>query len=220
MPNQHLLDRLEGTRQLLTSVHAASAGSSSATKGTERAEFLHTFLSEALPTIYRFGTGDITDAAGHRSGQIDIAVEYPFAPNLPLQAGHPRLYLAEGVAAAIEVKSNVSAQWQQVLLTASQLAPLRRSMGSGMSVGMPPLPFVPLFAVGYKGWSTIEAVDQNLAAANEELVAILVIDPGIYVSRFGVAATGSHALWAFICDLHRVTGSLQSAFPDPFAYLA
>ena len=219
MPNQHLIDRLEGTRQFLIGVHQATAASSSATKGTERSEFLNTFLAEALPSIYRFGTGDITDAAGHRSGQIDIVVEHPFAPNLPIQPGLPRLYLAEGVAAAIEVKSNVGSQWQQVLHTASQLAPLQRTLGFAMSMGGEPLLFVPLFAVGYTGWATLETVQQNLAAANHETVGILVIDPGIYVSRFGVAAMGPHALWAFICDLYRVSSTLQSAVTDPAAYL-
>jgi hypothetical protein len=221
MPNQRLLDRLEGVRSMLASVHHATAGSSSATKGTERSKFLDSFLAEALPSVYRFGEGDITDSAGRVSGQIDIVVEYPFAPNLPIQASQPRLYLAEGVAAAIEVKSNVSNQWSQVLHTATQLAPLRRAFGASVSMGLSPFPFIPLFAVGYVGWTTAQTIQQQLAAANEELAGVLVIDPGLYVSRFngGTMAQGAAALWAFICDLHLVTNSLQSASTDPMAYL-
>jgi hypothetical protein len=219
MPNTHLLSRLEGVRQLLVSVHQASASSSSATRGTERAEFLNSFLTEALPSVYRFGSGDITDAAGHRSGQLDVVIEHPFAPNLPIQSGQPRLYLAEGVAAVVEVKSNVGTQWPQVLHTASQLQPLQRTFGSSISMGMGPLPFVPLFAVGYTGWATMQSLEQNLAAAPEVIVGILVIDPGLYISRFGVVAQGSAALWALICDLHTITNSLQSASTDPTAYV-
>jgi hypothetical protein len=219
MPNQHVLDRLEGTRQLLISVHQATARSSSATKGTERSEFLNSFLAEALPTIYRFGTGDITDANGHRSGQIDVVVEYPFAPNLPIQTGQPRLYLAEGVAAAIEIKSNVSSQWQQALHTAAQLVPLIRQFGASISIGGGPLPFVPLFVVGYTGWQSAAPIQAALKTAPEIIAGVLVIDPGVYVSRLGYSAQGPHALWGFIGDLYRVSSSLQSSVTDPLAYV-
>jgi hypothetical protein len=219
MANERLLNRLEGIRQLLVSSHQATAGSSSATKGTERADFLNAFLAETLPPLYRFGSGDITDSAGHESGQLDIVIEQPFAPNLPIQSGLPRLYLAEGVAAVIEVKSNVSSQWQQVLHTAKQLEPIRRQFGASMTMGMGPLPFVPLFAVGYTGWSTNGSLHQSLATAPEIIAGILVIEPGLYVSRFGVQATKAAALWALICDLHTITNSLQSAATDPRAYL-
>ena len=56
------------------------------------------------------GTGDATDAGGNRSGQLDVVVEYPFAPSLPLGVGTTRLYLAEGVAAVVEVKSDAAGQ--------------------------------------------------------------------------------------------------------------
>src|SRR5690242_12312013 len=101
---------------------------SSASKGEERASFIDSFLANVLPPIYRFGSGDCTDTSGHRSGQLDVVVEYPFAPSPPSVAGSSptRLYLAESVAAVIEVKSNIAAQWRQAAETAAKLAPLRR----------------------------------------------------------------------------------------------
>src|SRR5262249_52421691 len=98
MPNQYLLQRLVGIQQVLLGVHQASGAMSNATSGAERAAFIDQFLSQAFPSPFRFGSGDATDSAGHRSGQLDVVVELPFMPSLPLTA-NSRLYLAENVAA-------------------------------------------------------------------------------------------------------------------------
>src|SRR5438874_4802482 len=114
MPNQHVLQRLTGLQSILKGVHQSSVGLSSATTGQERAAVIDEFLGKVLPPIYRFGTGDATDANGTRSGQLDVVVEYPFAPPLPtVGAGQTRLYLAESVAAVMKVKSNLSGHWGQ-----------------------------------------------------------------------------------------------------------
>jgi hypothetical protein len=110
MPNAHVLQRLDGIRDQLMAVHKTSIPMSNATKRAEREAFINQFLSKVLPPVYRFGGGDATDAAGHRSGQLDVVVEYPFGPTLPSVAGETRLYLAESVAAVIEVKSSLPAQ--------------------------------------------------------------------------------------------------------------
>src|SRR4051794_15735815 len=111
MANQAIFARLTGIQQMLTGVHQPGSPMSSASKGTERQAFIDQVLREVLPPVYRFGTGDATDVSGYRSGQPNVVVEYPFAPNLPLGGPSSRLYLAEGVAAVIEVKSNVADQW-------------------------------------------------------------------------------------------------------------
>jgi hypothetical protein len=74
---------------------------------------------------------------GARSGQLNVVVEFPFTPSLSLLGGSnpSRWYLAEGVAAVVEVKSNIAAQWQQALDTAAKLAPLKRTYGMNMSFG-------------------------------------------------------------------------------------
>jgi hypothetical protein len=125
MPNAHVMQRLAGIQSQLMAVHQTSTPMSSATKGTEREAFINQFLSKVLPPIYRFGTGDATDPAGHRSGQLDVVVEYPFGPTLPSVAGETRLYLAESVAAVVEVKSSLPAQWSEAQRTLSQLLLLR-----------------------------------------------------------------------------------------------
>jgi hypothetical protein len=220
MPNQHILQRLTGIQQILMGVHQGSTPMSNATSGHERAAFIDQFLSQAFSSPFRFGTGDATDAAGSRSGQLDVVVEFPFVPSLPLTGGGARLYLAESVAAVVEVKSNVAAQWNQALHTAAQLAPLRRNFGAQMIMGRPPTANIPLFVAAYTGWNQVATVSQKLAAA-PDVDGILVIDTGIFVSsaRFGgVQATGPWALWGLVCCLHDATSSLKAASPQPLAY--
>ncbi len=221
MPNQHILQRLVGIQQILNGVHQSGVGMSSASKGTERAGFIDQFLSQVLTPQFRFGDGDATDLSGQRSGQLDVVIEYPWVPSLPVVgSSKPRLYLAEGIASVIEVKSDVSAQWKEVLGTASKLAPLKRKYGSGIVTGANPLDRVPLFAVGYKGWNKIETLQKHLTEGPVD--GILVIDPGVFVSSQyfgGLQATGPWALWALISCIHQTTSVLSSRATDvPLQY--
>ncbi len=218
MPNQYVLQRLTGLQSILNGVHQSSVGLSAATIGQERAAFIDEFLAKVLPPIYRFGTGDVTDANGTKSGQLDVVVEYPFAPSLPIVgAGQTRLYLAEAAAAVIEVKSNLTGQWNDAVKTADALAPVQRSFGATMTYGSGPEPRIPLFAVGYTGWTTMATVQTHLNSA-PNIDGVLVIDCGLYASKWGITAQGPWALWCLIVDLHRITNSLQSASTDPFTY--
>jgi hypothetical protein len=89
--------------------------------GDERELVLHGLLRETLPPIYRFGRGAITDATGQLTGQVDLVMELPFGPSLPMPAGSHRLYLAESVAAVVEIKSNLSSQWREVEQTVGRV---------------------------------------------------------------------------------------------------
>jgi hypothetical protein len=84
---------------------------SGASRGREREHFLELFLYQVFPPTFRFGSGDIMDRRRVRSGQLDFVVEYPFLPSFLLVGPGPRLYLAAGVAAVIEVKSDLQRQW-------------------------------------------------------------------------------------------------------------
>ncbi len=129
MQNPYLRRRLEGIQQQLNGAYVASGGLATATTGAEREFFIDLFLAQVLPPAFRFGSGDVTDLQGLKSGQLDVVVEYPLLPSLPLAGGsRHRLYIAEGVAFAIEVKSNLEAQWGQgVIPTAQKLKTLRRT---------------------------------------------------------------------------------------------
>ena len=220
MPNQHVLQRLAGIQGILNGVHQAGVPMSAATKGQERAAFIDQFLSQVMPLPYRFGTGDATDAGGNRSGQLDVVVEYPFAPSLPLGVGVSRLYLAEGVAAVVEVKSDAAGQWQEALHTANQLAAVTRAFGMAMVMGTAPTPKIPLFVAGYTGWKQTGTLQQHLQT-NSSIAGVLVINPGIFVSTAqygGITATGPWALWGLISSLYQAVSSLQAAVNNPLSY--
>lgn len=219
MANQHIIERIAGIQKMLMGIHAAGAVMSASSKGQERQQFIDHFLKQALPPIYRFGSGDATDASNHRSGQLDVVIEYPFAPNLPIGAENPtRLYLAEAVAAVVEVKSDVAGQWEEAKRTAEQLAPLQRNFSLSMSMGPPPTTTIPLYVVGYKGWKKIETLREKLVDC-PSVRGILVIEDGLFCSTSGLEATGPAGLWALISDLFGRVSSLQSAISNPLAYL-
>lgn len=222
MPNDHVVRRLEGIWAQLQSAHLAGAGLSSSSKGREREAFVDLFLKSVYPPIYRFGSGDVTDAAGHKSGQLDVVIEFPFGPSLPsVGSDQVRLYLAESVAAVVEVKSDLANQWSEVRRTASQLAPITRSFGAAMIMGNPPSNHVPLIAVGFKGWSTIETLARHVDDT-PGVEAALVVESGLFASSTGTGswrAGGVAALWAMICFTHFQLNALQSASTDPLQYL-
>lgn len=217
-----IYDRLLGIQQMLVGVHQASDPLSSNSKGVEREAFINGFLREVLPSIYRFGTGDVVDLDGKRSGQLDVVVEYPFAPSLPISQSTPRLYLAEGVAAVIEVKSDVAKQWKEVLYTASKLVPIRQDQsGPRSTVGDVPPNQLPLFAVGYTGWKTQDAMIQHLGDS-PNIAAILVIDSGLFASKGEYGGNevrgNAWALWGLVSCIYRAISHLQATQTDPFKY--
>jgi len=218
--NQYLLQRLVGIQDQLIAGYQASGGMSSATKGFERQDFLDKFLSQVLPTPFRFGTGDATDRNGRISGQLDLVIEFPYGPSLPIVSGTTsRLYLAETVAAVVEVKSDISAQWNEAVSTAQKLFPLERSYGTTMTMGLD-LPKIPLFIASFVGWKQLQTVEQKLNSA-PEISGILIVAPGIFVSSAqfrSIKATGAWALWGLITCLHQATGFLKMASTNPHEY--
>jgi hypothetical protein len=200
---------------MLMGAHPAGGPLSFASKGSGRELFIDVFLAQVFPPPFRFGQGDVTDTEGRRSGPLDVVVEYPFLPSLPVVGNQAssRLYLAEGVAAAIEVKLNVASQWSEVVSTATKLAPLQRHFDSSM--GPTPERRTPLFAIGYSGWKETKAIRQRLGDA--PIDGILVIDAGVFV-RATMSVTGSWSLWGLVACLHESVSSLRSTSADPLAY--
>ncbi len=226
MSNPHINERLKGIKDMLMGAHQAGKPLSSASKGNEREAFINGFLSQVLPPHFRFGSGDITDQSGNRSGQLDIVVEYPFVPSLPIVAGRsPRLYLAEGVVAVIEVKSDIKSQWNEVEETARQLAALSRSYKylEGVSIGPRANTKIPLYAVGYTGWKQFETVKKKVTPENG-INGVLVIDQGHFFGRYDFKDEKNRlntferkeenspmALWELITCIHYAGSMVTSA---------
>jgi hypothetical protein len=220
MMNPHLQQRLSGMLTILNGVHETSSSATSSTKGQERQTFIHDFLERVLPPIYRFGTGDATDSSGELSGQLDIVVEYPIAPSIQSAASSSRLYLAESVAAVIEVKSDAANQWQEVVRTADKLERLNRSLGINMVIGAAPTPKIPLFVVGYTGWKNQSTLTEKLNE-HPHIAGILIIDSGLFAWKHShgfLYGTGPSSLWGLIVALHTISSGLKAANPDLTAY--
>lgn len=218
--NNYVLTRLAAIHQQLIAGYTAGSGLSSASKGSEREEFVDKFLSQVLPNPFRFGTGDATDKSGAKSGQLDVVIEFPFGPSLPIVGGTTsRLFLAETVAAVIEVKSNVQKQWSEAVSTARQLYPLTRSFGAAMMMGQG-YPKIPIFVAGFKGWKEAETLKEKISST-PEISGLLVIDRGIFVSSQefgGIVASGPWSLWALIGCLHQATSFLKAVSTNPLEY--
>lgn len=166
--------------------HVSGTGASSSTVGSEREGFVRFFLSEMLPPTFRFGSGDVTDQTGkhlepdpcdEHSGQCDIVIEYPLLPSFRSLGGQ-RLYIAESVAAVIEVKSNVRDQWDQVEAKAEKIRALQRK-ADHYEFGLVP-PEIPFFVVGYEGWKDIKHLVKRLAESQVD--GILVIKSGLFAT--------------------------------------
>ena len=140
--------------------------------GGERELVLHGLLRETLPPIYRFGQGAITDATGQLTGQVDLVMELPFGPSLPMPAGSHRLYLAESVAAVVEIKSDLSSQWGEVEHTVGRVRRLARDLRQtqGLALESSPEPDkriadiqgIPCYVVGFRGYTTVAGLCRRL----------------------------------------------------------
>lgn len=223
MKHQTLVERLAGIQKALLGLYESGSGMSAASRGREREVFIDQFLKRVMPPGYRFGTGDAIDTFGHQSGQLDLVVEFTFVPSLPVPAGEPRLYLAEGIAAVIEVKSNIAKQWEEVAATSAALRKLRRVFEApGFTPHGPPAPQIPLFAVGYAGWKELDTVKEK---ANEGVVdAILVIENALFSTSKtypnGLWSEGPLSLWALISCVHHATTAIVASSFSPLHYAA
>lgn len=227
IPNPHLVARLTGIQHALMAQHMGGRGLPNATIGSERETFLREFLGKVFPSHYRFTSGAITDSSGGISGQVDIAVEYPFLPSFPMPASGERLLLAESVAAVIEVKSDLSGQWGQVQSTIRALRPLRRRwkgtvslFGGGIGFGGDSETPIPVIAVGYTGHTTLDGLRQRLltTADHERPDAAFVVESGCFIG-FGIEAFGSLGVYAFCAALSQLTAAVAAAESNLFQYV-
>jgi hypothetical protein len=216
MSNIHVMSRLQALLDFFRAADAGGSTLSSAVKGAERELFIQYALSHIIAPPFRVGSGDVTDLSGQRSGQLDIVIEYGNSISFPmLYTMHtPRLYLAEGVCAVVEVKSNLAGQWNEVLDSHNRLKPIRRTYADWISYGRVSEQ-IPHFAVGYRGWKTMATMQRKLDESN--LDGLLVLDSGLYCGK-QYRETGPQSLYAFFITLQELTGSLISVLSEYKAY--
>jgi hypothetical protein len=224
MADTQLVQRLEGIRQILMAHHAAGAMLPNATKENERETLLREFLTKVFPPPIRFGSGAVIDQSNKISGQIDVVAEFPFFPSFPTPGAAERLYLAESVSFAMEVKSNLAAQWTQVEHSAEAFLPLRRTWSGHLEFHSGSLRVadhstsrIPFVAIGYGGCGSIAALEQKLDETPEARRpdAALVLESGAYVGLLtGSRGVGAAGLFAFCVDAAHFATNVLMASPD------
>lgn len=228
--NTHVQSRLEAIQAALMAHFKGGAGLPSAVTGSERETLINDYLAEVLPPIYRFGRGSITDSYDKMCGQIEVVMELPFGPNFPMPAGKERLYLAESVGAIIEVKSNLSSQWGEVVDTARRVKQLTRDLrkpGGILLEGSPEPELsvtnpekIPCYAVGYTGYQTLNGLKNRFETTpiEDRPDGALVIESGCFVGLMG-ATTGVWGLYALVTELiAQVNDVLGVAYPRISGY--
>jgi hypothetical protein len=229
--NEYVKSRMKSIQDSLRATYRGGAGMPTAMVGGERELVLHGLFREVLPPIYRFGQGAITDATGYLTGQVDLVMELPFGPSLPMPAGSHRLYLAESVAAVVEIKSDLSSQWDEVERTVGRVRQLTRDLRQpqGLALQSSPEPDnriaairgIPCYVVGFRGHATSDGLVSRLEKTAEATRphGALVIESGACVGVTGTGI-GEEGVYRLIADLAEVFNSaIGVAYPKFISYL-
>lgn len=179
-------NRLSALHSQLLAAHSGSAGLTTPTLGREREDFIDIFLKNCIPQGFRFGTGQAIDANENESNQLDIVIESTVAPSIPLLgSSYVRLYPIESICAVIEVKSNISQKWNEVIENYRSVECLESSLagGMGMEDGRLRSEDVAYFAVGYEGWVRSETFAEKWLEAGDKFDCILQLEPLMIVHK-------------------------------------
>lgn len=111
-PSKQKIDRLlHGLQEAMQAAfRAAEAYKHAGTRGQVRETSLVDFLNKTLPDKFRAIDGEVVDAAGQTSGQIDVII-FDATANMPFPRFHaddPHILPAEALLATIEVKSRLT----------------------------------------------------------------------------------------------------------------
>lgn len=162
--------------------------------GYSREHFVKEILSSFLPKSVIVGCGEIVDGQGRRSGQQDVIIyraDFPVITSLtPVNS-----YLAEGVIATIEVKSDLSTgepslcsafKNVQKVLTLIKAAEIISGADAEVQKLME-LSSIKTYVIGYAGWKTTESLLDNYRAAGNQagwnFVPHLVYQPRACIVR-------------------------------------
>ena len=229
MAKNHLISRLDAILKQLIAAYQGSSPMGSTIKGYEREYFIDIFLRNCLPSHLRLGSGEVTDRDEKKTGQLDIIIEQPFSPSLPLLgSSRQRLYFAEGVGAVIEVKSDLQKQWDEVVRTAQKVE--SQTIMGGSSSGIVERRFpkgkIPFIAVGYRGWKKSKVIENKRRDHQRTIDGILQLEPARFVvcscdkdSREDDVFEGASALGALLIILSHLLTAKATSQHDLFRYL-
>jgi hypothetical protein len=153
--------------------------------GREREDFIDIFLSSCIPKGFRFATGQAVDSTGKESNQLDIVVDSTFAPSIPvLGSSKNRHFPIESISSIIEVKSNFTGKWDEVVENCKSVRNLTLSDISGACLEENRLrnENIAYFAVGYQGWQQDSKLVEKWTESNQ-IDCVLQLDPLIVVHK-------------------------------------
>ena len=160
--------------------------------GSNREFFCNNFLSKVLPLKLFIGSGEIWDSNKQKTGQLDTIIIREDAPKLTF--GNRDTYLAEGVFAVIEIKSNLTRQ--KLNEAGNQLEKIKSlKIGGGALISSGPVIDRPLrivFSYQSANWDTLmdEIQKQNW---QDLFDLICVLDKGVLIRKgFLISSSGEH----------------------------
>lgn len=176
--------------------------------GSERELLIEALLKRALPNNIRYGSGVIMDSRGHKTGQVDIVLECQNSFSLPITSGKQRLYFADTVAAAIEVKSDLNKQKTEAFEQNHSIQTLFRKKRTEDFIDQKEYA-VPSYIVAFKG-AKEETIDKWVYQECREKrqlfpTGILCLEPAYFYAfepDGGIIKSSGHgAVFAFLCSL-------------------
>lgn len=176
--------------------------------GSEREIFQSNLLSKILPTNFRIGAGTITDAHGRETGQIDTIIELPLSLSFPITSGDNRLYLADSVGAAFEIKSDLNRQWEDAISKVIEIQELNRYTLKTNDFALLDDLKIPAFIISYKGYKKLDTLYKKLEKVPSKNWpnGIFIIESGIFLGLKNNAhyecTGGSQSVLGFVSHLY------------------
>jgi hypothetical protein len=217
MQNKELLrKKIDGIYSNLMNCYTDTQNYSPSITGAEREIFHKELLSKILPNNYRVGAGTITDSFGKETGQIDAVIELPFSLSFPISSVENRLYLADTIGAAFEIKSNLYNQWDDAISKIIEIRELSRYNIKKDEFAMLDDLKIPSFIISYKGFNNLDTIFKRLnsVAQKDWPNGIWIIESGVFYGRIGSTVyeseTKTGSIMAFISCLYESLKSYAS----------
>jgi len=178
-----LYDYFKDSADVLLAEYQRSKGQKSAANvGYNRELFCNKFLSRVLPPRLNVRRGEIWDSQGNRTGQLEVVILRDDTPSLAY--GEADTFLAEGVFAVVEVKSNLTkVKLQEALTTLKRMKKLNPKGGVKMFSG--PVLDRPLRCIlAYEGATWVTLGKELAKPENDSVVDLVsILNSGILISR-------------------------------------
>lgn len=190
--------------------------------GAEREIFNRELFQRILPSNYRVGAGTIVDSQDHQTGQIDAVIELPFSLSFPISSGENRLYMADTIGAAFEIKSDLNNQWDDAIAKIKEIKQLNRYFIEPDEFAMLDTLKIPAYIIAFTGSKKLDTIYKKLesVAIRDRPDGIFIIEHGILYGRVlgGNSVYEAHdpqrAILAFISAIYHVLQQYSSNTVD------